>query len=164
MTAVKITIFSFSCDQPGCREVVEIMPDLPYLSYAARQLREREGWATGQGRYFCPAHKRSLRSAGLPGHDPWSLLSRFILRGGGLVAVDTRVQVHVVPPVGCRTALRRTPSAAKPALAATRQDAGFATECTSSMRWKPISPNAQRDSAASDREAIPEPRAARAVQ
>ena len=38
MTAVKITIFSFSCDQPGCREVVEIMPELPYLSYAARQL------------------------------------------------------------------------------------------------------------------------------
>jgi hypothetical protein len=65
MTAVKITIFSFSCDQPGCREVVEIMPDLPYLSYAARQLREREGWATGQGKYFCPAHKRSLRNAGL---------------------------------------------------------------------------------------------------
>jgi len=67
MTAVKITIFSFSCDQPGCREVVEIMPDLPYLSYAARQLREREDWATGQGKYFCPAHKRLLRSAGLRG-------------------------------------------------------------------------------------------------
>ena len=70
MTAVKITIFSFSCDQPGCREVVEIMPDLPYLSYAARQLRAREGWATGQGKYFCPAHQRSLRSAGLPQTPP----------------------------------------------------------------------------------------------
>ena len=67
MTAVKITIFSFSCDQPGCRKVVEIMPDLPYLSYAARQLREREDWSTGQGKYFCPAHKRLLRSAGLRG-------------------------------------------------------------------------------------------------
>ncbi len=64
VTDVKITIFSFSCDQPGCREVVEITPDPPYLSYAARQLREREGWATGQGKYFCPAHKRS------PGR-PW---------------------------------------------------------------------------------------------
>jgi hypothetical protein len=63
MTAVKITIFSFSCDQPGCREVIEIMPELPYLSYAARQLRAREGWATGQGKYFCPVHKRSLRTA-----------------------------------------------------------------------------------------------------
>ena len=63
MTAVKITIFSFSCDQPGCREVVEIMPGLPYLSYAARQLRERQGWATVHGKYFCPVHKRSLRSA-----------------------------------------------------------------------------------------------------
>ena len=63
MTAVKITIFSFSFDQPGCREVVDIMPELPYLSYAARQLREREGWATGQSKYFCPVHKRSLRRA-----------------------------------------------------------------------------------------------------
>jgi hypothetical protein len=81
MTAVKITIFSFSCDQPGCREVVEIMPDLPYLSYAARQLREREDWATGQGKYFCPAHKRPLRSAGLTRTRPWSLSLRFIRPG-----------------------------------------------------------------------------------
>jgi hypothetical protein len=99
MTAVKITIFSFSCDQPGCREVVEIMPDLPYLSYAARQLREREDWATGQGKYFCPVHKRPLRSAGLNG-DPTSGHSRCDSSGRGLVSADARVEVHVVPAVG----------------------------------------------------------------
>jgi hypothetical protein len=84
MTAVKITIFSFSCDQPGCREVVEIMPDLPYLSYAARQLREREDWATGQGKYFCPAHKRRLRSAGLTGTQPLVTLVAFHPAGARL--------------------------------------------------------------------------------
>lgn len=63
MTVVKITIFSFGCDRPDCQEVVEIMPELPHLSYAARQLRERAGWVTRQGKYFCPAHARSLRAA-----------------------------------------------------------------------------------------------------
>ena len=38
------------------------------------------------------------------------------------------------------------------------QDAVFATECTRSRRWKPISPNAHADSAASPRGATPVPR------
>jgi hypothetical protein len=46
------------------------MPTPPYLSYAAGQLGEREGWATKDGKYFCPAHKHSLKSARNPLRDP----------------------------------------------------------------------------------------------
>ncbi len=95
MTAVKITIFSFSCDQPGCREVVEIMPELPYLSYAARQLRERQGWGTGQGKYFCPAHKRSLSSARLSGQA-----------GGEIAAYCSRSRRRAVASASRRCAFR----------------------------------------------------------
>jgi hypothetical protein len=103
MTAVKITIFSFSCDQPGCREVVEIMPDLPFLSYAARQLREREDWATGQGKYFCPAHKRPLRSAGLTGTQP--LVTLVVIHPAGASSPLMRAwRCMSCQPSACRTA------------------------------------------------------------
>jgi hypothetical protein len=63
MSVVRTVIFAFACDYPGCTtEPVELMPDRPFLQFAARELREREGWVTQGGKHYCPAHK-PLRSA-----------------------------------------------------------------------------------------------------
>ena len=75
----------------------------------------------------------------------------------GLAALraQPRVQMHVVPAVGVQPCERSVPSSVKPALSATRQDAGLAVECVCSIRARPTSSSIQAASAPSARVATP---------
>jgi hypothetical protein len=67
-------------------------------------------------------------------------------------------------PSGCRMALRKVPSSANPALAATRQEAGLAVEWSRKSRCSPSSSTAQRATATVAAVATPRPRAAGRTQ
>ena len=64
MSHIRIIIYSFECDEPGCGETIEATP--PYeggqlLVSARREIHTRDRWDRRDGRDLCPKHAEALR-------------------------------------------------------------------------------------------------------
>ena len=69
MSYTRMTIYSFSCDNPGgCKSIYgdgeEVLPsEGPGLRAAEKELRH-SGWTVRDGRHYCPDHKPAAGQGG----------------------------------------------------------------------------------------------------